>query len=400
MESREINLNDRVEIARLTSTGRGAVSSVGVRGERAWSFFRERWSRVDGRVQGEEFDRWTPESGKRPYFGLFRFDELGGVSDEIVLRRRTANAFEIYGHGGAASTSRLIEYFVSRGAALVDANDWERDVQLEESGTALSEGILGRIEELFYFASDALAVGASTERIAKIALRQRSLWRRVFESDRATRDSEIDKALKDGLWGRWLLAPIEVALLGAPNVGKSSLLNALLGFERSVVSSTSGTTRDLVGASLTLDGWNFRLIDAAGLRETEDAIEREGATLAIESASRADVVLTVFDCTRSRTDQEASFAVFLGEQAKEVERKRIAILNKVDLNASEWNSDWHDVDEREFIKISAKSLEGLEPLFSALTRKVFPTAVDDRNALALWTQDQIEFLTRLRASSF
>ena len=399
---------NRSEVARLTPTGRGAVACIGVRGADAWSHFLGRWGRSDG--ARAVFDAWTPTSASRPYFGLFRFDELGGASEEIVLRRRSENSFELNCHGGDVVSSRLVKYFVDRGASEISGGDWERAVELEELGL-FDERFDERLTEprfsLFYGAADELIAQATTEHIAKSAIRQRRLWREFFKQTADAKENltcvlgidaalnKLDDALANGSWGRWLCKPITVALLGAPNVGKSSLLNAVLGYERAVVSPTLGTTRDLVEASLVIDGWNFRLIDAAGLRETVDEIERIGTRLALESASDADVVVKIYDVTRSRAEQDKLFAQFLAVDAEEVGNKSVIVLNKIDLPRSEWSEEWREGDALDAVSVSAKTLDGLEELLAALVHAAFGTEPSGQG-LAVWLPEQIDYLTGLR----
>ena len=121
------------EVARLTAVGRGAVACVGVRGGDGWTAALERWRRSDGREGAAAFDDWSAASAKRPYFGFFRLDEIGGASEEIVLRRRTPTAFEFCGHGGDVVASALVRFFVDRGAAVVSGDAWERAVEREEA---------------------------------------------------------------------------------------------------------------------------------------------------------------------------------------------------------------------------------------------------------------------------
>ena len=405
------NRRDRFEVARLTSIGRGAVACVGVRGPRAQALLQERWSRADG--VRREFDAWTPQSAKRPYFGLFRFDELGGASEEIVLRRRTANSLELNCHGGALISSRLTNYFVERGAVEISGDDWERAVVFEERGffdDRFNERLADPIDALFYSAADELIAQATTEPIAKLAIRQRALWRDFFESftrelsraDGKSADvdalvAQIDSVLSRGTWGRRLCSPIKAALLGAPNVGKSSLLNAALGYERAVVSPTLGTTRDLVDAPIVIDGWNFRLIDAAGIRETGDEIERIGVRLASENAQEADVVLKIYDVARSRAEQDALFARFLDEGSANVASKSLVVLNKTDLPESEWDDAWKGEGASDAIKVSAKTLVGFEELSSALVRAVFGAETPGRGP-AVWSSRQIDYLNELRSN--
>ena len=378
------------------------MAVLGVRGSGAWTAFRERWSRADGKPDDPSFDRFRPENASRPYFGLFRFDELGGVADEIVLRRRTPDAIEIDSHGGDRVVERIIDFFVSRGAVLEDGDSWSRRVEREESpgrDDRWDRAFGLPIREVFFDASETLVARASTDRIAKIAIRQSALWRRFFdalstETRLDARAALLDDLIARGISGRRLVEPIVVPILGAPNVGKSSLLNALLGRERAVVSETPGTTRDLVGASLVLDGWNFRLVDAAGLRETDDPIEREGARLAAERAETANFALFVCDARKSREEGERAFARFLGDSSERLARNGLRVLNKTDLPESERSRDWLDAPG-DWIKVSARTGAGLDRLARALVEKV--DAGNDRGrSPEVWNERQMELLKEAR----
>ena len=135
------------EVARLTAVGRGAVACVGVRGGDGWAAALERWRRSDGREGAAAFDDWSAASAERPYFGFFRLDEIGGASEEIVLRRRTPTAFEFCGHGGDVVASALVRFFADRGAAVLSGDAWERAVEREEAELG-DAGKLGDLSDL------------------------------------------------------------------------------------------------------------------------------------------------------------------------------------------------------------------------------------------------------------
>ena len=390
----------RLEVARLTPFGRGAIACVGVRGDGSQKLLLERLRRTDG-SQITEFDLG------RPYFGLFRFDEIGGVSDEVVVRFLGGDAFEIDGHGGEVASARLLGYFVSVGAALVSADEWERVVLAKEvcnSKDAFDKKINSNVERLFYSAADELVANATTERIAKIAVAQRCAWRDFFdeldcELQARTPNREwclavLNAAIDRAKWGRFLLEPIVVALLGEPNVGKSSLLNAILGFERAVVSPFAGTTRDLVSASIVIDGWNFKLIDAAGVRETDDEIERAGTALATRNVMSGDLVLTIYDCGKSRERQDWGFRKFLGNG--DLHKKRLNVLNKIDLGKNEWNQTWILHDDPELIGVSAKTLDGIDRLTNKLVSVALAEYASVDGGVAVWNDEQTAFLKLLR----
>ena len=149
--------------------------------------------------------------------------------------------------------------------------------------------------------------------------------------------------------GLHLTQPWRVVVAGAPNVGKSSLVNALAGYQRSVVSPAPGTTRDLVTTVIALDGWPIELIDTAGLRQGLDSIEREGIEQARRSIVGADLCLWILDASQPAVWPAAEQA---GMQI---------VVNKIDLPPA-W--DWRQVPDGLFV--SAKVGTGLEALGQAI----------------------------------
>jgi tRNA modification GTPase len=151
--------------------------------------------------------------------------------------------------------------------------------------------------------------------------------------------------------GRLLREGITLALCGAPNAGKSSLLNRLLGAERAIVSATPGTTRDTIEERASLGGYPFRVIDTAGLRETQDPVEREGVERARRAASNADLQIHLVDAS---DPSPALQQLYPGE---------MLVLNKIDL-----------VKDRaglpEAVTISCRTGEGIDSLVQAILAKV------------------------------
>lgn len=167
---------------------------------------------------------------------------------------------------------------------------------------------------------------------------------------------EIARHLDDRRRGEVLRAGLSVAILGAPNVGKSSLINALTRRETAIVSSIAGTTRDIVEARLDLGGYPILLADTAGLREVKgaaggDPIEREGVRRALARAENADLRLLVFD---ARGEPDAAIKGLIGEDS-------VLIANKADLLAS----DARNPEERELL-VSAATGQGLDRLRARL----------------------------------
>src|SRR5208337_1684494 len=176
--------------------------------------------------------------------------------------------------------------------------------------------------------------------------------------------AELDNALADGRRGEIVREGIQVAIVGPPNVGKSSLLNALAGREAAIVFHEPGTTRDIIEVALDLDGFPFVLRDTAGLRETESPVEQEGIRRALVSAKEADIVLLMYDAAAASAGTASLPA---GESWREGDRpeanKTITVINKIDLSQPDLSRCVEGT-----LPISAKTGAGLDALKTALVR--------------------------------
>jgi tRNA modification GTPase len=150
---------------------------------------------------------------------------------------------------------------------------------------------------------------------------------------------------------------IPVAIIGAPNVGKSTLLNALLGEQRAIVSDIQGTTRDTIEDTLVIDGILFRLIDTAGLRETDDIIEQMGVERSRQAAEKAQIIIYVRDAA------DKSPCVSATTPRPHRDQTLIQVCNKADLLTADQTAD----RAKEYICITAKNGE-IEPLKRELVR--------------------------------
>jgi tRNA modification GTPase len=158
--------------------------------------------------------------------------------------------------------------------------------------------------------------------------------------------------------GRILREGAHVVIVGRPNVGKSSLLNRLLREERAIVTAIPGTTRDVIEESIALDGMTIRLVDTAGVRDTDDLVEREGIKRTRLAQEEADLLLVVVDGSAPLTDDDRSLLKAVKD------RKHVVVLNKTDL-PDEVESDTALVDHAS-CRISARTGLGIEKLKSVL----------------------------------
>ncbi len=172
-----------------------------------------------------------------------------------------------------------------------------------------------------------------------------------------TRADALGKLADTFSVGRLIKEGLKVAIVGAPNCGKSSLLNALVGFDRAIVSDRSGTTRDTVEETLDLDGQKIILTDTAGIREHAlDPAEREGMRRSVKAMEKADLVLFVADLTRALTRQEEALWADVHKQNKPV----VLVLNKADESSELFCAP--EGGARSTVYVSCKTGEGLEAL--------------------------------------
>jgi tRNA modification GTPase len=286
-------MNDRSSpectfLAWLTPPGTAALATFALRGPQAWQLVKQLFQPASGRPlpdlpAGEPHRFWLGWLG----------EAAGNARDQVVLALQRGGAtpwVEVHCHGGRQLARMLEESFVSRGARLCS---WQ---ELE----VLTGNEPGKARALAALAQ------APTLRTANILLDQyHGAWERAIAAAVASLEGGqlhetaqiLDRLSCYSALGQHLTAPWRVAILGAPNVGKSSLANRLAGYERSIVSPTPGTTRDAVTTSIAVDGWPIELVDTAGWRESLDKLEQQGIELARAVATTADLCLWLVDAS-------------------------------------------------------------------------------------------------------
>lgn len=322
------------------------------------------------------------------HFARF-LDENGEAIDEGLLLYFAAPAsftgedvLELQGHGGPVVMHLLLERCLALGARFAEPGEFTRRAFLNgKLDLAQAEGVADLIE-------------ASTASAARSALR--SLTGRFSEEIHRIRDGLIDlrmlveatldfpeeeidfleraralprlAALRDELaavlerarQGALLRTGMNVVLVGAPNVGKSSLLNQLAGEDRAIVTAIAGTTRDALRETIQIEGIPLHIIDTAGLRETDDEVERIGIARTWREIERADVILRLVDaCAPAAPDAELDARLPAGVE-------RIEVVNKIDLAGEAPARDERDGVVR--LRLSAKLGQGVELLRRELLR--------------------------------
>lgn len=219
--------------------------------------------------------------------------------EEVVVRRRGEDSVELHCHGGLAAVAMIERALAAAGCRSVGWRDWIAD-HSSDPITAAAQAALAE---------------AATERTATILLDQyHGALRRALEAiaqavdnhDHVSAREQIDTLLAHAAVGLHLVRPWQVVLAGRPNVGKSSLINALVGYPRAIVHPAPGTTRDVVSVRTAIDGWPVELADTAGLHPGGEAVEQAGMERARQRLSTADLVILVFERSAPwcRCDQE------------------------------------------------------------------------------------------------
>lgn len=356
----------------LTPPGRGAVATVRVEGldcvATADRFFTAR----SGIKLAE-----TPSD--RPVVGHFH-SATSPAAEEVVVCRRGGGAVEIHGHGGTASVARILGAFQESGYKILSWDEWTN----QNSPSPI------RAEAYRDLAR------AQTELTASLLLDQyhgalESELDRIEQCDDPAEKRRRLETLQDrATWGIHLARPWQVVLAGSPNVGKSSLMNRLLGYYRAITDATPGTTRDVLRASTVFGGWPVELIDTAGLREGEHPVEQLGVERALAQLQSADLVLLLLDATRPPNDEELRL---LGRHEKNRSSCRplfLPVRSKSDLVES--RDAWGPFAETplgiEAIDTSAASGEGIDRLIERIESRLFPRLPEPGAAIP-WTQRQI-----------
>ncbi len=385
------------------STGQaaGGIGIVRISGENALSVADSMFQSVSGIVLKKL-------SGYRAALGTVFLDEKP-IDEAIATVFRAPKSYtgedvvEFSCHGGLYVTRQVLRAALQNGAVPAEAGEFTKRAFLngkmdlteaeavmhlisahgeQASSAALSalDGLLSRkiksVSESLKAVSAALAawVDYPDEEIEDLS------------------DAEIAKTLDTAISaleslisrfdsGRAVLEGVETAIVGKPNVGKSTLMNLLTGTEKSIVTEIAGTTRDIVEETATVGNIVLRLSDTAGLRETEDAVERIGVERARKKIENAVLILAVFDAsTPLCAEDEALFSLCR-------DKKAIAIINKTDLNTV-WNTKLLNTVFNKIVYISAKESTGIEDLEKAIG-EVLGTADFDPSAATLMNERQL-----------
>ena len=296
----------------------------------------------------------------------------------------TENMCEINSHGGNVVVKRILDICLKNGAVLAEPGEFTKRAFLN-----------GRID-LSQAESVIDVINAKSEKEAKSGIKQLQGYLSKAISDIKQEIMDVlvnievtidypeydlpdvqEKELKDMLEsvhkklvkleksfdnGKMIKEGIKTAIIGKPNAGKSSLLNAILNEDRAIVTDIEGTTRDTIEEFVTINGIPLKLVDTAGIREAKDEVEKIGITKSIDQAKDADLIIAIFDSSRELSNEDL-------EILELIKNKNVIIL----LNKSDLKSILKENDERftnitkRVLKISALNKEGIENLYKMIS---------------------------------
>lgn len=290
---------------------------------------------------------------------------------------------EINSHGGIITTREILELCLQNGAELAEPGEFTKRAFLngridlsqaeatidiinaktkKESNAAINqlEGVLS--EQIGEFRKKALDIMVDIE--ASIDYPEYDI--EEVTSERIVNfltDIKKDLAvlLESFENGKIIKQGISLAIIGSPNTGKSSLLNAMLREERAIVTDIAGTTRDSIEETITIEGIPFKIVDTAGIRDVDNEVEKIGIKKAKKIAENSDVIIAMFDISKKLEKEEYEILDFIKE------KKAIIILNKIDLKYADVKEDkrFQEIDKK-IIEMSVLKKEGLEKLYDTL----------------------------------
>lgn len=321
------------------------------------------------------------------------------VVDEVLVSYMKApktytkeDVIEVNCHGGITVTKKVLELILKSGARLAEAGEFTKRAFLNgRIDLSEAEAVMELIE-----AKNERAMKNSVKQLkgsvcsSIISIRE-NILKDVAFIEAALDDPEhisiegfkdtlsdnvnselkiVSELIKSSENGRFVKEGIMTVILGKPNVGKSSLLNAFAGEERAIVTDIAGTTRDVIEETININGLTLRLLDTAGIRQTENVVEKIGVDKALEAAENADLILYVVDATESfkKEDEETINSL--------KDRNLIIIVNKGDLQVKVSLDDIDNKTGRKPVVISAKEKQGINEIEKAVSELFFSGKLD------------------------
>lgn len=317
----------------------------------------------------------------------------GEIIDEVLVSVMKAphsytkeNVVEINCHGGVVVINKILEIVCENGARIAEPGEFTKRAFLNgRIDLSQAEAVIDIINSKNEYAlsnSVRQLRGSISEKIKTI---REKILDEISFIETALDDPEhislegytvklegvVDESMKKlkklidtSNNGKVVVEGIKTVILGKPNAGKSSFLNALIGEERAIVTDIEGTTRDSLEENINIDGLSLKIIDTAGIRDTVDIVEQIGVKRAKDLAKEADLIIFIVDSSKDLDDNDYEIMKLIKE------KKYIVLLNKSDLNSRVEIETLNELDKSNIITISAKNNEGID-LFEDRVKEMF-----------------------------
>jgi tRNA modification GTPase len=402
-----------------TPLGEGGLAVIRISGPQALAVADKSFQ-----ATGKNFAKPSAAGSHTIQFG--KIIRHGKVVDEVLLAVLRAprtftreDTVEISCHGGILSAKLVLDTALESGARLAEPGEFTRRAFLNgridlAQAEAVADLIRSRTELALAAANEQLA-GKLSQRINRLRDDLMATLAHVeahidFPDEDIAPDTKtqllgrlekgiafMDELLRTANEGQILRRGVRAAIVGRPNVGKSSLLNQLLGRDRAIVSAIAGTTRDTIEETANIRGLPIVFIDTAGLREGRDEIEREGVRRSRESLARAEFILHVLDASEPLTQADENyFAEFAG-------KKRILVQNKMDLPVKLEPPPGFLVTGHSppvtFVDVSCMSGQGIETLKDVIKELVWSGEIKAEMLQAMINSRHQDALNRTRAAA-
>lgn len=314
--------------------------------------------------------------------GNDRLDEVVVMVMKAPHSYTAEDTVEIDCHGGIFMVKKILELVIKSGARAAEPGEFTKRAFLNgRIDLSQAEAVMDVIQAKNEYAlksSVSQLSGAVSKKIKE--LREQVLYEIAFiessldDPEHISLDGYGEKLLPElEEWlkkaerllasadnGKVMTEGVKTVILGKPNAGKSSLMNVLIGEDRAIVTEIAGTTRDTLEENIYLHGISLNVVDTAGIRETEDVVEKIGVTRARTAAESADLIIYVVDGSRPLDENDEEIMEFIRD------KKAVVLLNKTDLNMVVTKEELEEKSSRRVIPISAKEQTGVEDLEEAI----------------------------------
>ncbi len=379
-----------------TAVSNAGISIIRISGDEAFSIIDKIYKSKKGTKKLSDCNSHTIHYG-------YIVDNDTVIDEVLVLLMKNPHTYtkedvvEIDCHGGIVVTKKILETVLKNGARLADPGEFTKraflngridlsqaeavsdiinaksDYALKNSLNQLRGNILDKIKDIRQSIIDDIAfIEAALDDPEHITLDNFS---DELDKHIDVNIKELDKLLKSSDNGRLLKEGIKTVILGKPNAGKSSLLNVLVGTDRAIVTDIAGTTRDTLEETIQIGGICLNIIDTAGIRSTEDTVEKIGVEKAMKSAEDADLVIYVVDASTKLDENDRIIMDFIKN------KKAVILLNKSDLSIVIDSKEMETLTGKDVIQISAKENIGIDKLEKWITDMYFQGKIDLNNEI-------------------